>query len=108
MNKLFTLAVLILGMAVGAIIYPLIQKTNENPNASTATDEPQPLYWVAPMDPNYRRNEPGLSPMGMKLVPVYPDAATSIEDKGSIRISPNVENNLGVRTATVQKARFHR
>ncbi|NIQ25055.1 MAG: efflux transporter periplasmic adaptor subunit, partial [Gammaproteobacteria bacterium] len=29
------------------------------------------LYWVAPMDPNYRRDEPGKSPMGMDLVPVY-------------------------------------
>ncbi|MFB3090561.1 MAG: heavy metal-binding domain-containing protein, partial [Gammaproteobacteria bacterium] len=29
------------------------------------------LYWVAPMDPGYRRNEPGKSPMGMDLKPVY-------------------------------------
>ena len=29
------------------------------------------LYWVAPMDPNYRRDQPGKSPMGMDLVPVY-------------------------------------
>lgn len=28
-------------------------------------------YWVAPMDPTYIRNEPGKSPMGMDLVPVY-------------------------------------
>ena len=28
------------------------------------------LYWKAPMDPNYRRDEPGKSPMGMDLVPV--------------------------------------
>ena len=31
------------------------------------------LYWAAPMDPNYRRNKPGKSPMGMDLVPVYKD-----------------------------------
>ena len=29
------------------------------------------LYWVAPMDPNYRRDGPGKSPMGMDLIPVY-------------------------------------
>jgi RND family efflux transporter MFP subunit len=29
------------------------------------------LYWVAPMDPTYRSNQPGKSPMGMDLVPVY-------------------------------------
>jgi len=31
------------------------------------------LYWVAPMDPNFRRDEPGKSPMGMDLAPVYAD-----------------------------------
>jgi Cu(I)/Ag(I) efflux system membrane fusion protein len=29
----------------------------------------QPLYWVAPMDPTFIRDEPGKSPMGMDLVP---------------------------------------
>ena len=28
-------------------------------------------YWVAPMDPAYIRDEPGKSPMGKDLVPVY-------------------------------------
>jgi RND family efflux transporter MFP subunit len=39
------------------------------------------LYWVAPMDPTYRSDKPGKSPMGMDLVPVYegqaPPAAAS-------------------------------
>lgn len=33
------------------------------------------LYWVAPMDANYRRDKPGKSPMGMDLIPVYEDHA---------------------------------
>tara|TARA_R110002167_G_scaffold115696_2_gene290151 strand:- start:1387 stop:1710 length:324 start_codon:yes stop_codon:yes gene_type:complete len=37
------------------------------------SSENKPLYWVAPMDPNYRRDKPGKSPMGMDLVPVYKD-----------------------------------
>jgi len=60
-------------------------------------DEQKILYWVAPMDANYRRDEPGKSPMGMDLVPVY--------DEGSgvtVRISPSVENNMGVRTAVAE------
>ncbi|MCP5078844.1 MAG: efflux RND transporter periplasmic adaptor subunit, partial [Psychromonas sp.] len=32
------------------------------------------LYWVAPMDANYRRDKAGKSPMGMDLVPVYAKA----------------------------------
>ncbi|WP_315980756.1 heavy metal-binding domain-containing protein [Aliamphritea spongicola] len=38
---------------------------------SSGSDSQEPLYWVAPMDPNYRRDKPGLSPMGMELVPFY-------------------------------------
>ncbi len=29
------------------------------------------LYWVAPMDSEFRSDKPGKSPMGMDLVPVY-------------------------------------
>jgi len=57
------------------------------------------LYWVAPMDANYRRDDPGKSPMGMDLVPVYDDGEDGIE----IRISPAVVNNMGVRTAKVER-----
>jgi len=55
-------------------------------------------YWVAPMDPGYRRNKPGKSPMGMDLVPVY---ETDSENEGSIRISPTVINNIGVAATPV-------
>ncbi len=53
------------------------------------------LYWVAPMDPDFRRDGPGKSPMGMDLVPVYADAAGA----GVTSIAPQVLNKLGVRTA---------
>ncbi len=36
-----------------------------------ASAEQEILYWVAPMDPDFRRDKPGKSPMGMDLVPVY-------------------------------------
>lgn len=62
------------------------------------------LYWVAPMDANYRRDEPGKSPMGMDLVPVYDDG----EDGITVKISPQVENNMGVRTAIVKKDKLWR
>ena len=31
------------------------------------------LHWVAPMDPAFTSDEPGKSPMGMDLIPVYED-----------------------------------
>ncbi|MDY6850060.1 MAG: efflux RND transporter periplasmic adaptor subunit [Thermodesulfobacteriota bacterium] len=62
-------------------------------------------YWVAPMDPTYIRDEPGKSPMGMDLVPVYEDEAAG----GSvISIDPVVQQNMGVRTAPVELRDLHR
>lgn len=63
----------------------------------------KPLYWVAPMDANYRRNEPGKSPMGMDLIPVYKNTSSDEHGPGVVRISPNVSNNLGVRVEKVRK-----
>ena len=57
-------------------------------------------YWVAPMDPTYIRDEPGKSPMGMDLVPVYEGEAPS---GPTIKIDPVTAQNMGVRTAPVEK-----
>ncbi len=72
----------------------LVEKEEDEPEE---TGEKKILYWVAPMDPNYRRDEPGKSPMGMDLVPVYDEGAGL-----SVKISPVVENNMGVRTAVAE------
>ena len=55
-----------------------------------AKKEKKILYWVAPMDANYRRDEPGKSPMGMDLVPVYDEGG----DGSTVEISAAVENNV--------------
>ena len=70
-----------------------------------AENEEGVLYWVAPMDPNYRRDKPGKSPMGMDLVPVYADENT---DGNLISIKPEVVQNLGVRTASAERTRLWR
>ena len=67
-----------------------------------AASSNDPLYWVAPMDPNYKRDKPGKSPMGMDLIPVYAeDLSGEKSAPGTITIDPSVENNLGVKTAKV-------
>ncbi len=65
--------------------------------------EQEPLYWVAPMDPNYRRDKPGKSPMGMDLVPVYQKALDKEQFPGTVSVSPVVENNLGVRSVAARR-----
>ncbi|NND36219.1 MAG: efflux RND transporter periplasmic adaptor subunit, partial [Gammaproteobacteria bacterium] len=60
----------------------------------------------APMDPNYRREEPGKSPMGMDLVPVYADELDSTP--GVVSIDPVMVNNLGIRTAPAERSPLSR
>jgi Cu(I)/Ag(I) efflux system membrane fusion protein len=75
------------------------------PSLAAEEDGKDILYWVAPMDPNYRRDEPGKSPMGMELIPVYAGA----EDEGSdVTISPAVVQNLGVRTEAATRGTLSR
>ena len=62
-------------------------------------------YWVAPMDPTYIRNEPGKSPMGMDLVPVYEEAGGEKEPTSTIRIDPVTRQNMGIRLGRVAKRR---
>jgi Cu(I)/Ag(I) efflux system membrane fusion protein len=67
------LATLIIGLAGGVLIsnYTILGQSIGIKAESDKKAEKEILYWVAPMDPTYRRDEPGKSPMGMDLVPVY-------------------------------------
>ena len=71
-------------------------------NALLAEEEKEVLYWVAPMDPNYKRDKPGKSPMGMDLIPVYKEQQQGAESE--VVIAPEVVQNLGVRTATADRS----
>lgn len=77
-------------------------------SSTTLADEEdrEVLYWVAPMDPNYKKDKPGKSPMGMDLVPVYKDEQQ--ETGSEVVIAPQVVQNLGVRTATVERSKLWR
>jgi multidrug efflux pump subunit AcrA (membrane-fusion protein) len=61
-----------------------------------------PLYWKAPMDPTYIRDEPGKSPMGMDLVPVCPGEG-SVVGGGGIQIDPGLVQSMGVRMEPVAR-----
>ncbi len=97
-NKIVTVVLIIIALAVGVYIGPRISgfAPGDTSGGDGSSGEKEVLYWVAPMDPNYKRDEPGKSPMGMDLVPVYADDELSSD---AVTISPAVENNLGVRTA---------
>jgi len=71
-TKMPIIAALVIGLAGGVLIsnYTILGK-DLSFETTEKTDQKEILYWVAPMDPAYRRDKPGKSPMGMDLVPVY-------------------------------------
>ena len=77
MKKLMKiLGLLLAGTIIGSLItltnYPLLSElAGVSQEAEEDSAEKKPLYWVVPMDPNYKRDKPGKSPMGMDLIPVY-------------------------------------
>ncbi len=77
---------------------------NSTNTMAVATDEAEPMYWVAPMDANFRRDKPGLSPMGMELVPVYKNGSANDAEVGTVTINPSIVNNIGVRTEKVKNS----
>ena len=76
-TKMPLIAALVVGLAGGVLIsnYTILGEDlavrGEKEAAGESKPEKEILYWVAPMDPTYRRDGPGKSPMGMDLVPVY-------------------------------------
>lgn len=96
-NLIIVLAFFVAGIFISPFFTPLLSwyDTADEPSASSE----KPMYWVAPMDANFRRDEPGLSPMGMALVPVYNEP--SGQDVGVVTITPQIVNNLGVKTTEV-------
>ncbi|MEO5812708.1 MAG: efflux RND transporter periplasmic adaptor subunit [Rhodanobacter sp.] len=58
------------------------------------------LYWYDPMLPEQHFPKPGMSPMGMEMVPKYANPGAP---KTGVSIDPRTVENLGLRTAIVQR-----
>lgn len=83
----------------------LVSDAVPEPPASKPSGERVIAYWRAPMDPNYISESPGKSPMGMDLTPVYEDEPVAA---GMVQIDPVTVQNIGVRTAAVERRRLSR
>ena len=70
------------------------------------------LYYYDPMHPAYKSDKPGIAPdCGMELEPVYADGGSadparksSFMSAGTVNISPEKQQIIGVRVSTVEKA----
>lgn len=106
MNRSQVIIIALAAAAVGFLTaWWVLSISDSDSQDGLGGSEPEVLYWVAPMDPNFRRDEPGKSPMGMELVPVYADDAdhSGDQDQPSIRINSAVINNIGVKLSTVER-----
>lgn len=107
MNKpILLVAVLFVAVVVGVLIGRASSPTTNSPEAESVGSSREVLYWVAPMDPGFRRDAPGKSPMGMDLVPKYADEVDG--QSGVVAIDPTMVNNLGVRTALAERSSLSR
>lgn len=105
MNKnTFTVVAVIGAIVIGIFIGRSMNDSSDAPASSNTVREV--LHWAAPMDPDYRSEKPGKSPMGMDLIPVYADEMTA--QAGVVSIDPTVVNNLGVRIAPAMKGTLSR
>jgi Cu(I)/Ag(I) efflux system membrane fusion protein len=104
-------ALIILGIIIGIGLMSLWNHFNNDLSKATKQSTSKvktPKYWVAPMDPNYKRDQPGKSPMGMDLIPVFEEPQSENKPSvGTISITPQVVNNLGVKTAKVEMSPLH-
>lgn len=97
-TKLSLVALAIAG-ALGAGYYA--GKQSHGTLAPAAQSERKVLYWYDPMTPGQRFDKPGKSPfMDMELVPRYADEAT---EEGGVTVSARQQQNLGIKTAQVEK-----
>lgn len=108
MNRTHTMgAFLLAALLLAAGAFYLGRKTAQPADASMAApaaDGRKVLYWHDPMVPGQRFDKPGKSPfMDMQLVPVYADGATGASGEEGVKISPSVQQNLGIRYASVRR-----
>jgi Cu(I)/Ag(I) efflux system membrane fusion protein len=76
-------------------------KSHMASEAATATEKRKVLYWYDPMYPQHKFDQPGKSPfMDMQLVPKYADE----QGTGAVKIDAALAQNLGMRTASVERA----
>jgi Cu(I)/Ag(I) efflux system membrane fusion protein len=106
MNNKLIIPLLVAVLGVGVLLGLYVSRDGAAPGVGEQEQAREILYWVAPMDPNFRRDEPGKSPMGMDLVPVYADDENG--QAGVVKIDPTMVNNLGVRTAVAERGSLSR
>jgi len=110
MKTSYRIILLLLVAAVSFLAGSWVSHTGFSRNS---TVERKILHYVDPMNPSFKSDKPGMAPCGMPLEPVYADSGDAVTNgtktqasmpPGTIRISPEKQQLIGVRVATVEKA----
>lgn len=101
-QSLLMIGAFVLGVAATLLLAHRSGPASMPPSPGDAAPDKKALYWYDPMVSAQHFDHPGKSPfMDMQLVPKYTGAAN--EDVGVVRIDPRDVQNLGVRTARVER-----
>jgi Cu(I)/Ag(I) efflux system membrane fusion protein len=77
-------------------------KETNSSDVKTKPRERKILYWYDPMHPAYKSDKVGIAPDGgMQLVPKYAEEDRGKMPVGTVKISPEKQQVIGVRTETV-------
>ncbi len=96
------------GIAIGAGLM-LFNPPDKTAAAQSGPGQRQVLYYRSPMNPAATSPTPRKDAMGMDYVPVYADeAAREPAAPGTIRISPEKIQKIGVRSEEVRRRRLTR
>lgn len=116
MNRMTTRILIIVGAAVllaagiGSGYWWARRNAGVHPDPASAASAPQAqrvLYWYDPMAPDQHFDQPGKSPfMDMELVPKFAQDAGPDSAGTGVRIDPGVQQNVGIRTAVVERGRL--
>ena len=106
MKRLFVLACALVALVVAGFIgYWVASRSHSFSTIAQTTpkSERKVLYWYDPMQPETHYSHPGMSSMGMKLIPKYAGQGAAA---GVVKINPEVLENFGVRTQAVEVGRL--
>lgn len=108
MNRIFTgIVILIIGLGIGAGGFRLYSKRVKAGEPKEAKNEARIAFYRNPMNPAVTSTVPAKDAMGMDYVPVYEDGDVK-EAPGTIRISPEKIQKIGVKSEVVKRRSLKR
>lgn len=99
-------AALVVGVAAG-YWFGGASSTAPTPVAA-ADDDPEPIFYRNPMNPEVTSLVPAKDSMGMDYIAVYADEDSFDAPAGTVRIDPVTTQSMGVRTAVAERRTLSR